>query len=410
MRRLGHVLLLAGLLGSIPALTAYAGEEPGAECTAEWRYSGSASVEARIFTSSAEPSPGGGASSSLSVSVAPEIEASWKGGDRRLVFTPFARWDQRDDERSHVDVRELYWHRVERNWELVVGVRQVFWGVTESRHLVDFVNQSDLVEDLDAEAKLGQPMIQLRLVRDWGLLDLFVLPGFRERTFPELGARPALGPIDPDRALYASDAEDGHVDLAVRWSRFVGAFDIGVAAFRGTDREPFFVADPRRPGVLLPFYDQVDRLSLDLQGTFDAWLWKLEAVAQEAEVGEDHLAAVAGFEYTFFDVGGTGLDVGVLGELLVDDRDERSPTPFEDDVFVGSRLAWNDVAGTELLVGAIVDRDGGEAFWTLEASRRLGSRFQLALELRAFTGVDDGSLLVGLRDDDYVQLEISRFF
>ena len=35
-------------------------------------------------------------------------------------------------------------------------------------------NQTDGVEDIDSEDKLGQPMVNLTLERDWGALDLYV--------------------------------------------------------------------------------------------------------------------------------------------------------------------------------------------------------------------------------------------
>jgi len=54
-----------------------------------------------------------------------------------------------------------------------------FWGVTEFQHLVDIINQTDLVENIDTEDKLGQPMINLALINDWGTVDLFIMPYFR---------------------------------------------------------------------------------------------------------------------------------------------------------------------------------------------------------------------------------------
>ena len=84
-----------------------------------------------------------------------------------------------DDRRSHFDVRELMYQRVFDDFELRAGLGRVFWGVTESYHLVDIINQTDLVEDIDLEDKLGQPLVNLTLIRDWGALDLFALPGCR---------------------------------------------------------------------------------------------------------------------------------------------------------------------------------------------------------------------------------------
>jgi hypothetical protein len=39
------------------------------------------------------------------------------------------------------------------------------------------------VENADTEDKLGQPMVQLTLTRDWGTVDFFLMSGSRERTF-----------------------------------------------------------------------------------------------------------------------------------------------------------------------------------------------------------------------------------
>ena len=96
------------------------------------------------------------------------------------------------------------------DWDLHLGVKQIFWGVTEFNHLVDIINQTDLVENIDGEDKLGQPMAHLSLVRDWGILDFHLLTGFRERTFPGRTAvrgstcpstrtRPATNRVPADR-------------------------------------------------------------------------------------------------------------------------------------------------------------------------------------------------------------------
>lgn len=54
-------------------------------------------------------------------------------------------------------------------------------------------------------------------------------------------------------------------------------------------------------------------------------------------------ALVGGFEYTFGNVGGSGLDIGVLGEYLYDDRDELSLSGLQSDDFTGVRLGFNDL-------------------------------------------------------------------
>ena len=346
-----------------------------------------------------------------SLTLEPEFFHEWEEGRQRIVVRPFARLDSADDERTHVDLREFYWQRIGDGWDLEIGVRKVFWGVAESLHLVDILNQTDLVEDLDGEDKLGQPMIRVRLSRSWGLLEVFLLPGFRERTFPGADGRLRTPiPVDTDRPLYESSAEDGHVDGAIRWSHVLGDVDLGLSYFRGTSREPnlVFGLEPSGP-TLRPFYPQIDQFGLDLQATRGAWLFKLEAISRWSDL-EDHLAAVGGFEYTFFDVAGRGPDIGVLAELLWDERGATAITPFAEDLFIGSRVALNDVQSTEFLLGGVLDLDNGSLFLNLEASRRLGSRWELELRGRAFTDVDPTDRLFPLENDDYLQLGLRFYF
>ena len=390
-------------------------------------------LEARGFTQS--PAHPGQNRHGLSLAVQPELHHAFDDGRQSLLFTPFLRLDTADEERTRFDVRELLYQRVFDSAELRIGIGRVFWGVTESRHLVDVVNQTDLVENVDREEKLGQPLVNLALVRDWGTLDLFVLPGFRERTFPGREGRLRSEPfVDTGRATYESGASRRRIDYALRWSHAIGDFDVGLAHFHGTSRDPRLLPVPAAGGpasvprsdgetalsetpappamggpVLAPRYDVVHRTSLDLQATRGAWLWKLEAL-HESGRKPAWIAWVAGFEYTRFGINESAADLGLLVEHLFDGRGGSSPQPFENDVFAGLRLAFNDEAGAEVLGGIIHDVEGDATALNLEASRRIGERWTIDLEARAWAGVDHGDPLFALHRDDYVQVTLSRFF
>jgi hypothetical protein len=348
--------------------------------------------------------------SSASLMLQPELFAAW--GDQSLLFTPFARLDQTDSERTHADIRELQWQYAGRAWELRLGVGKVFWGVTESQHLVDVINQIDLVENIDGEDRLGQPMANLALIRPWGVLDLFVLPGFRTRTFagPDGRLRFPMR-VATELTEFESGAAEQHVDVAARWSHALGPADVGVAHFHGTARDPSFLngTDAAGQPVIVPRYEQIDQTSLDLSLVRGAWLWKLELLNRVGQ-GDRFAALTGGVEYTLGGLFGTGVDLGVLAEYLYDERGDLALTPFEDDLFAAIRLALNDVAGTELLSGLVVDRETGASLINVEGSRRFGDHWRVSLEVRSFVGVPRSDFIYGVSVDDHLQLEVSRFF
>ncbi|MGI9305645.1 MAG: hypothetical protein ACR2RB_23500, partial [Gammaproteobacteria bacterium] len=224
----------------------------------EW--SGNVSGESRYFPQEALDTRQGDFNASLYTQ--PEFYHEWRGGDFALVFEPFFRLDSRDDERTHFDLRELNVLALAGNWEWRVGLGKVFWGVTESQHLVDIINQTDLVENIDGEDKLGQPMIHATWLPEWGAAEFFVLPGFRERTFPGAKGRVRTPlAVDTDSPSYESGHEERHIDWAIRLKTTYGPWDVGVSHFNGTSRVPEL-----RPGldgagnpVLIPRYNLIDQ-------------------------------------------------------------------------------------------------------------------------------------------------------
>jgi len=376
--------------------------------TLEAQLQGRLGIEARAFPMN--PLHEGADHMNGSVSIEPEWYKDFDRRRQRILVHAFLRVDGNDDARTHFDLRELMWERVDRWGEVRIGLGLVFWGVTESQHLVDVVNQTDLVENPDGEDKLGQPMLNLRLFQRWGTLDLFVLPFFRERTFP--GANGRLRPplvVDTDNAQYESSAGRTHLDFALRWSHMLGEWDVGVSAFRGTNRDPLLIPTQGSDGPMLtPFYQQINQIGLDLQRTFGGWLWKLEAITRSGETLDRFLAFTGGIEYTFVGAFGSNMDVGVLTEYLYDSRG-RTGSPFANDIFVGSRIAFNDVQSTDLLVGGIVDQRTGETLFSVEGNHRLGSDWLLSIEVRAFIA-GSSDTFAGFRRDGYVQVELNRFF
>lgn len=375
---------------------------------ASWNIASNLDMTTRYFTEDARW-PGQDAAGTQ-YSIAGTSEFRWRDEESRASIIPHLRWDETDDERSLADLREAYWAKEAASFELLIGLNTVFWGVTESTHLVDIINQTDAIADVDGEDKLGQPMINIETQRDWGLVSVYLLPYFRERTFAgEVGRLRTPLPVDTDKVKFESSDEKKHVDFALRYSHYVGSIDFGVSAFSGTSREPRLLPDAKA-GVLIPIYDQIDQLGLDLQYTGDAWLWKLEAIVRDTK-NDSFSAAVGGFEYTVYQVADSAADVGLLLELQYDGRDEGEPVTLADnDLFAGIRLALNDTQDSVILAGMGYDVETSETFLNIEADRRLGENYVLELRARFFNNAEVGDTSFAIENDDYLQLNLIRYF
>jgi len=379
---------------------------------AEW--SGQIGVEVRLFTESAAYTQQHGHNSS--VYLQPEFYHQFESGNSSFTFVPYLRIDQHDNERSHADIRELTWVNVQDNLEWRVGIRKVFWGVTESLHLVDIINQTDLVDSTDGEEKLGQPMLNLSYITDIGSFDVFVLPYFRERTFAGKDGRLRTQPyVDTSTVFYESSKKEKHIDYALRWAHSIDEWDLGVSYFSGTSRDPRFIVgtDSSGASVLNPYYDVIQQAAVDLQATYGSWLWKLESIHRAGIGGasnNSYNAFAGGVEYTFYSAIGEATDIGLVFEYLRDDRGESATTPFQKDVMLGIRFNLNDEQSTDALIGVIKDLDKDAAIYSFEANRRLTNNLKLSVEARKYSNLTPADILYSYLKDDYVQIEFVYYF
>ena len=321
----------------------------------------------------------------------------------------FYRQDSEDNERSHGDLRLAELLYFTDSWELTVGVGRVFWGATEFVHLVDIINQTDQVDALDGEEKLGQPMVHLTVPRDWGVIEAFALPWFRERTFPgEKGRFRTPLAVDTDKTVYESSSEQQHIDLALRYSTSLANADIGLYYFDGTARDPvlLFSQDQKSNPILYPYYEQIGQAGLDLQVVAGAWLIKGEAYFRTGQ-SRSYAATTFGFEYTLSTIFETMMDLGLIGEYVYDDRDDGwLPTIYQNDIMGGLRLAINDMDDSNILLGVIRDLDSGSTIIAMEASRRLGDSVRLNLDASFFIDMDIYDPAFSLAQDNFIKLEM----
>ncbi len=347
-----------------------------------------------------------------------------------FTLTPFFRYDAADSDRTHADLREAYFLTYgdigNSEWELRLGIDRVFWGVVESRPLVDIVNQTDLVEHPNEKTKLGQPMANLTLSGDWGALELLGLTWHRPRTYPGHHGRLRTEPIvDSGLISYESNAEEWHIDLAGRYSNNFGPLDIGLSLFDGTGREPVLrpywpdqqTGPHTPPTAVAPHYEKIRQYGLDAQLTTGPWLLKLETIrrtgSQNGELvpeEEDYNAFVAGAEYMFSGVMGSYADLTVFAEWLYDGRLSRTPNPFENDIFTAASLALNDEKSTEIVFSTLSSANKSTKTLGAEYNRRLSDNLSLHVEASAYLDVDPDDPVHVVRRDSFIEVNLDYSF
>ena len=373
-------------------------------------FSGYVAVEAVTFPDEAQFE--GQFDNDVSLSARPKWTGEWNDGDDLFSAELFLRGGSEDSGRNHVDIRELLWLKLDGDNEWRVGVNTMFWGVTESNHLVDVINQIDTVEGIDLEEKLGQPMIHFKRYQDWGVLDFLIMPWFREQTYhAEAGRlrRPLV--VDGDQTEYESADGQEHVDYAVRYSNTFGDLDLGVALFDGTNRDPLFSigSDDNGEPVFIPFYVQMTQLGVDAQLLYDDWIWRLEFIHRDTSPSA-YNALVGGFEYTFFGILDSSADIGAIVEYNYNDASRQQRGVFDRDLFVGARFALNDAESTEFLAGILYDTEKGSQNFRVEASRRVGESWKASLELAVFNNVAADDPMSALANDSYLLVDMAYFF
>ena len=325
----------------------------------------------------------------------------------------FGRVDQHDRNRTHGDIREGFFELFFNEWTLGFGIHKVFWGVTESRHLVDIINQTDLVEDFDTDIKLGQAMVTTSYTqRQSGHLQ-----PLRDELGAAAGVPGAAGTPHPSRYRSTTTC----ASTTRRWKAGPDRRGLSLVALHGRLRlglelllrdraRSAALSDDERAGlpVLQPVYELIHQGGLDVQYTVEGWLLKAESIVRGGQ-GPTFGAVTGGFEYTFYQASGSIVDIGLILEYNYDSRNNNTFIIFENDFFTGVRLSLSDVGSTEFLVGSFIDAKDGSVFIAAEASRRFGDSWKILLEGRGYIPQKD-NVLQFFRNDAQIQVDIEYHY
>ena len=336
----------------------------------------------------------------------PQFSLRSTNGRHQLNFVGFARLDQYDNKRTHAEIRDLYWHFNSGKWELNAGVKTISWGKTESNHLVDIINQYDLLEGRNLEYKLGQPLIHTAYTTQKGTLELYLTTISRELRFP--GEKGRLRPgFDIDYRNTEFDRKNGKYipDAALRFSKSIKSFDFAVAHFYGTGRLPFFKKSDA--DVFIPRYEEINQTGIELQWLKGPFAVKAEAIHQSSS-RQNIEAATLGIEYnTFYK---SGPELKWLLEYTYDKRGREQISGMNNDIFGAINLNLNDKQGTNLMLASTVDLKYGTTILYLKAEKRFGESWKLHLISNYILNSYTEDFYYLIRKDSFLEIDLLYFF
>ena len=323
--------------------------------------------------------------------------------DWTLEYDIVARKSRNDKGKNIVEARQFVIGRPIGEVDVYVGNRQLFWGVTESNNVVDYVNQKDAAAGRSSENKLGAPSVSFEFYPGDAEFQYVYMPVFREQTFNDQFAHPGLG-LSLNSAEFSVEKGNLAGDHAFRYSNSFGALDYGISGFYGTARDPILSVDIN--GRATPYYPEYRAFGVDLQYTGDSTLYKAEiAIGEQDAVATS--AYVVGVEKTLYSVGTSDWDLGILIETQYDDRPQAVSKRF----YVGGvRFTANNANDTNALLLYSQDETGKQESYVMQFSHRLRSGVTLEAEYIDYFSSEAALPFHNLMDDTSLTIGVGVYF
>lgn len=388
-----------------------------------WQSQGEVAAEGRIFSDDDRPE-----TNDSGAGFFVRLDVGYQKGPWRGSLRGFGRVDREDPTRDFTAVEEAWWGWRKKSWEAKLGFQMLNWTATEAFHPADLINSRNLDSNLENPEKLGELIGSLRKGFGQGGVTVYLMPRFEEPNLPDGRSRlsfvppgivltPAAWLTDPDTLTTDSYG----TQWGLRLTQTHGSADWSLHVLDHLDRQqPVF---REIENGIQPVYLRVR----DYGGTYlhilGALIAKVEAnyrdfiQADQLELRqEDHGQLAVGFEYGWVYAGGGEGTLLAEGVSVVDvsETTRARLTPFQRDVLVGYRHAWNDALSRELTFTFIADLERShEYLGNLRYKQRLSDVWAVEASLRFIDAPVDSTVPMGLQvldESNQVQLKLSRYF
>jgi hypothetical protein len=348
-------------------------------------------------------------------------------------------------------IDEAYLRYYGGGFDLEAGYMKVVWGPGDGTHAVNVLNPidySDFINPSYLERLTAAPMFKLNVPVNGGLMELVYLPLFSSDYIPQEGAwapaeaRALSAGLEAAIAL-ASAGDDftalqmqenavreettadlGHSQLAFRFTKSVGAADLGAVYYLGYFKQPTVDKSgivSAAPHVSLT-YDRVQMIGIEGSGVLGAFNLRGEAgwyvsddfQGDDPAVRNSELRWVGGFDCNL-PLSNLNLNIQETGSLIMDyqnisagDDVQRDTAQTSNRLIVNLSDSWNNekILPEITFIYGLEDQD-----WRAgpELTVVAGDNIGIQLAGGIYGGDDDG--FFGQYDgNDFVELTVSYAF
>ena len=337
--------------------------------------------------------------------------------DFEFLMEPYLRYDHYDKNRSLFDFKENNLTYYYNDIQLKAGISEVFWGITESKNLVDIINPKD-VTDGDQKAKLGQTMLAFSNYSEkFGILDFYYLPFFKNSSqIGEEGRLRLSKPIENYNIVYEGGAGSKAPSWALKWEHSFGLLDFSLQGFRGNSRESSTIG--KLENLQLKYfqgYERISQIGTYFQVISGPIIYKLEVIKRNGQknaknIRENFFSYTLGLEHLINNLFENKWDLTSFIEYHNDDRNGDSTDILQNDLFLATRLNFNNIDGTEFLTSITLDTDGGGNTSTVELSSRITDNIRVTGSYNSYWSANETDILYSFRRDNYFSINIINYF
>jgi len=292
--------------------------------------------------------------------------------------------DDREEQRDHLNLTELYYSKSFDDFDLDIGKKVVFLGSLEAYNLVDIINRQNYQKDSMATHKKGSYMVNLNYFLENESIFRFYLKGFEEDIKLSSKTSPyyPFGNLDYTKDLKFTNGDEKPSLLATYTSSYDDEIiaDISVGVFYGYDDNILF---KNENSTLTPYLFQSAKLFTYDTFVIDSTLFKVEAsytkVMDDGEFNIDDFYNLGlGAEYTIEQIY-QNHNLGFITEYY---KSDYKNTSFDNDIFLALRYSLNDKDSSEFLGGVIKDIKTSDKSAYIKYSGRLTDTLNVSTDLR----------------------------